>query len=296
MSIFSKRLSFLLAIFTAILLWSKPLIASQNTIVVKDDLNNKLSFDSPVSRIASLAPHITELLFHIERGHLIVTTADRSDFPDAAKQIPQIGGYDQINIEKIVSLKPDLIISWQTGNNQRQVDKLKSLGFPIYYSEPKSLADISKTIRNFGILTNNQNFAKNKANAFDQAIINLKPKHKKHTKVFYEVWHKPLFTINGNQIISEVIRYCGGENIFANSLAIAPIVNFEAVIERNPQLIILSEGSKESLKDWQRWPVIDAVKNNNILVVNPDHIVRPTPRILKGMKSICEQISNPKKS
>jgi len=266
---------------------------SAHDIEIIDDAGNSLFLDKPATRIISLAPHISEILFYIEQGEKIVGLDIKSDFPEAAKKITKVSDANQLNLEAIIALQPDLIIAWQSGNNPKQLAKLQALGFPIYFSEPKTLEDIARNISHFGILTGNSLLAETKASLFKQRLSEVK--NNKHSptkvKVFYQVWEQPLYTINGEHIISEVIDFCGGENIFHELKTIAPQVNMESIILRNPDLIISGADKKDSLKMWQQWPTISAVKNNQFLAIDSDHIVRAGPRIVSGVEIICEKIT-----
>lgn len=262
-------------------------------IQIIDDAQNTLILNKPAQRIISLAPHISEILFYIEQGEKIVGTDIKSDFPDAAKRISKISDANQINLEAIIALQPDLIIAWKSGNNPKQLAKLKALGYPIYFSEPITLDDIGRNILHFGILTGNKTLASEKAAEFRQQLHQLKNKNPivNKVKVFYQVWDKPVYTINGEHIISEVIQFCGGENIFHDLKTIAPQISTESVIIRNPDLIISGEDKRDAFQEWKKWPSISAVNHDQFLTINSDHIVRPGPRIILGVEQICQKIS-----
>jgi iron complex transport system substrate-binding protein len=266
----------------------------QAGIRVVDDAGHAFEFDQPVTRIVSLSPHITELLFAAGATHQLKGTVSFSDYPAAAKQVPLIGSYNRFDVERIAALKPQIIIAWQSGNPASQVELLKQLGVPVFYSEPKELSSIADSLKQFGVLLGTSNIAQPLAEQFSVKLQTLRDHYanKQSVSVFYQVWHQPLMTINGEHLISKIITLCGGANVFADMSALVPQVDTESVLLKNPQAIIvgLDEAKKELMYDWQQWPQLDAVKNKRIFYVDSDNIARHTPRILQGASSICQQL------
>ena len=263
-------------------------------IKVEDDAGRLLELSQAAQRVISLSPHITELVYAVGGAEKIIAGVDFSNFPEQAKALPRVGSGYQLDIESIVSLKPDLIIAWRSGNSRAQLEKLEKLGFTVYYSEPKTLADIAENIRDIGKLLGEQLQANQQADEFMQGIERLKQKnkHNKKVTVFYQVWHQPLFTINRKHIISHVIELCGGINIFSELNTISPQVSIESVISRNPEVIVagIGDGRNEWLPAWNKWPLIKAVKNKQVYGIDADLIVRHTPRILQGAELMCEYL------
>ena len=278
------------AVFT-----SSAIAENSAEVRTTDDAGNLLTLSQPSTRIVSLAPHVTELLFAIGAGGQIVGADEFSDFPVAAKKLPRIGRAGALDLERIVALKPDLVIGWGSGNSSAQVSQLRKLGLKIFISEPRQLNDVSSSLRRFGRLTGNIEKAKISADNFDLSIANLRARfaHNKPVTVFYEIWNQPLMTVNGQHIISAVIELCGGKNVFANLGQLAPTVDIEAVMQAQPQAI-LGSGSDNSrpmwLDDWRRWPRIPAAANGNLFHIPPDLIQRHTPRLLEGATLVCEAI------
>jgi len=261
-------------------------------IEVMDDDGNRLILDQPVKRIVSLAPHATELLFAAGATGQILATVNFSDYPEAAKKIPRIGGYNKIDIERILSSRPDLVVAWSGGNAQQQIDKIRQLGIKVFISEPKQFIDIANNIRTMGRIMGTEKQARRAADAFIQELNRLKQQYPETApvKVFYQVWNKPLMTISDRHLVGQIIRFCSGQNIFADVDVISPRVSIEAVIERNPDVIIagMAEGRESWLGEWDRWTVINAVKNHHVYAIDADQLVRQTPRVLKGARKMCE--------
>jgi iron complex transport system substrate-binding protein len=277
-------------VFSALLLMPFYCFAG---IDVTDDSGHRVHLQQPARRIISLAPHITELLYEIGAGDRIVGTVEYSDYPAAAKNIRRIGRYNGLDLEAIVTLKPDLVIAWRSGNPVHQVEKIIGLGIPVFYSDPVKLTDVADSLRRFGRLTGSTGRGRQAQQAFMQRYRQLKKRyqHKSKVRVFYEIWNPPMMTVNGKHIINEVIQLCGGENVFKTLPSLTPTVNIEAVLAADPAVIIASgvgEGPPPWLAQWNRWQDLSAVKNRHIYYVNPDYIHRQTSRILTGAQRVCE--------
>ena len=201
-------------------------------ISVVDDSGRTVELKNPAKRIISLAPHATESLFAAGAGKKIVGAVSYSDYPEEAKKIPRVGGYPTLDIEMIVSLKPDLIVAWTSGNSSRQIEKLIELGLTVFMSEPRYPKDIAKTIQRFGELAGTSGVADKAYNDFMMHYQSLKQRYskKEKVKIFYQIWNKPLMTISDQHLISDVISLCGGENVFAKLKTLTPRISFESVI------------------------------------------------------------------
>ena len=254
----------------------------------------------PVRRIVSLAPHTTELLFAAGAGDSVVGVVRYSNYPEAAKSITRVGDTHNLDIERIISLEPDLVIAWQSGNGQAIIKRLHDLKHTIYVSEPRTIVDIAKSIRDIGILSGHLTTALEASDRFIKDLDTLKLKYadRDEVKTFYQIWDQPLFTVNGKHLISEIINLCGGDNIFTDLAILSTQINREAVLKADPEVIIAS-GSDETrpswLQEWYRWPSLRAVKNNHIYFIPPDLIQRHTPRILEGARMMCEFIDAARK-
>ena len=265
---------------------------AEGTVV--DDSGRSLTLAQPARRIISLAPHITELLFAAGAGDRVVGVIDFSNYPEAAKKITNIGSHALLDLERIVSLKPDLIVVWRDGNAQRQLEKLLSLGIPVYYSEPQRLEDIARSIEKLGLVAGTGPVAAAAAREFSARLAGLRARYAAlpTVPVFYQIWNKPLMTVSGNHVISDVIASCGGRNIFADLKPLAPVIAEEAVIERDPEAIggAAVDPKIDGFDMWRKWPRLLAVRRGNFFTVHPDLISRHTPRILDAAQALCEQL------
>ncbi len=264
-------------------------------VVVQDDIGNTLRLAQPAKRIITLAPHMAETLFAAGAGNRLVGVVEYSDYPEEVKKIPRVGGYSRFDLEAVVALKPDLVIAWYSGNAPAHVEKLRSLGLPIYISQPNSIEDVASELERFGVLAGTAEIARAAAVKLRERQAELKKRYSQRpvVRTFYQVWKQPLTTIGGKQIITSIIRLCGGENVFEKLDAMAPVVTVEAVIAANPEAIIASgmeQSRPEWLDDWKRWTSINAVLNDNLFFVQPQLIQRHTPRLLDGAEALCQHL------
>lgn len=269
-------------------------LGSEPTISVIDYNGDTVSLKHKAKRIIALAPHIVENIYTAGAGAQLIATVAHSNYPEDASALPIVGGYNSLNLEKIIELAPDLVIAWGSGNSRSSVNRIKELGYPVYVDEPNSLSDIAKSISDIATLTG-QKTTTQLMEKFLEDLNQVSKEYAKKTKVttFYQVWNKPLTTISGQHIISDAIRICGGLNIYAQESAIAPVINIESLLERNPKVIIASGASDtrpQWLDEWYDWPSLQAVKSNNLFYVNPNHIQRHTVRVLIGIDKICQQL------
>jgi len=264
-------------------------------VTLTDDNGRVVTLPGPARRIISLAPHVTELLFAAGAGGQVVGAVEYSDYPEAAKSIPRVGNNLQLDLERIVALKPDLIVVWLHGNSQRQLDKLLKLGIPVFYNEPHRLPDIARSLEQIGRLAGTEAVALPAARAFSAREAELRARYagRPPVRVFYQVWEKPLMTINGNQIINDVITLCGGQNVFADLKPLVPPVSIEAVLNADPEAIgtaIIDANRQNGLENWKQWPHLTATARNNFFLIPADLISRPTPRVLDGAQQLCEDL------
>ncbi|NWG30205.1 MAG: cobalamin-binding protein [Rhodocyclaceae bacterium] len=279
------------------LLWLFALFAcaARAEIALTDDTGAPVRLPAPAARIVSLAPHVTETLFAAGAGEKIVGAVDYSDFPEAAKKIPRIGGYSRLDLEAIAAMKPDLAIGWASGNSPAHIDKLRALGIPVFLVQPHGLDDVAVNLERFGALAGTAELARPAAAAFRARLDKLRSRYagRPPVRIFYQVWNQPLMTVGGGQIISDVIKLCGGENVFSDLKPLAPKVTVEAVLAADPEVIVASgmgEARPEWVEHWRKWPTLTAVRQDNLFFIPPDLIQRPTPRLLEGAARLCEQL------
>ncbi|KJY94836.1 cobalamin-binding protein [Pseudoalteromonas ruthenica] len=256
------------------------------------------SYGHSEQRIIALAPHIVENLYAIGAGEHIVATVEHADYPQAAQDIPRIGGYYGIQIEKVLALQPTLVVVWQSGNKAKDIEALKRLGVPLLVSQVEGPLDIAKEIRAIGELTGHAIEAEQVAAQFEQRYQRLKEQYQsasqQRKKVFYQLWPKPMMTVNNNTLIGKAIELCGGDNVFADSRADYPQISVENVLLSAPDVIVMADekGADNSAINWQQWTTIPAVKHNHINSINADLLHRYSLRLLDGIEQLCTVLNN----
>ena len=246
----------------------------------------------PLPRIVSLSPHITELLFAAGAGERIVGVDDLSDYPPAAAAIAHVGEITALDIEALLKLKPTLIILWESGTPERRKAELERLNLRLYVTEQRHLDDIGSSLIEFGRLAGTLPVAEAAARKYQDELQRLRMHYAARPKlsVFYQVWDRPLYTLSGKQVLSEVLNLCGGENIFADLSTLAPAVDREAVLARNPDVIVIgasgADGARQ-VRDWDRFPALAAVRTHRVFTVDPSLTSRMSPRILDGVQALC---------
>jgi iron complex transport system substrate-binding protein len=261
-------------------------------IQVTDDAGRQVVLQQPAQRIVSLAPHITELLFAVGAGAAVVGASEFSDYPEAARAIPRVGGGGGLDLEAILALQPDLVIAWESGNPAGQAQRLQQLGLPVFFSEPGHLEGIISSLERFGQLTGRQEDAHVQARTFADHLDELRRRYsgRDEITVYYQIWERPLMTVNGRHIISDVIRLCGGRNVFADLPVLAPQISSEAVLAANPDVIVVGDAAGEpaaSLVAWEHWPELKAVRQGHLYTIQRELLVRQTPRMLEGAEQLC---------
>ncbi|HEY5801754.1 MAG TPA: cobalamin-binding protein [Burkholderiaceae bacterium] len=264
-------------------------------ITVRDDAGNSVTLAQPARRIVSLTPHVTELLFAAGGERHIAGAGAYSDYPEAAKRIPRVSDAYEIDIERLLAMRPDLIIVWHNGTPARQLAQLRQLGIPLFHSEPKKLDDIVASVRTFGAMMGTQAVAGPAAQRMQTQLAQLRGKYAGASQVpmFYQILDEKLFTVGGGHILSDAMRTCGARNIFDDIKVAAASVAAEDVLQRNPEAVLSSgEGGDQRGADyWKAYPKLLATRRGNLFRVNGDLFSRPGPRMVEGAAVLCERIA-----
>lgn len=264
-------------------------------VALSDDRGVRVALAAPAARIVVLAPSLTELAYAAGAGERLVGVPLFSDYPPAAATLPQIGDAASIDVERVRALAPDLVIGWASGNRAVDLARLERLGLPLFALEPARLDDIPRALRALGALAGTAPQAEAAARAFEREAAALRARYAAaaSVRVFYEIWHRPLMTVNGRHLISDVIALCGGENVFAGLPALTPVIALEDVIARKPA-VVLGGGSTMAAGElaalWRRHDGIAALRGLPALYVDPDAIQRQTPRVLAGARQVCAHL------
>ncbi|AFQ47426.1 cobalamin-binding protein [Burkholderia cepacia] len=292
-----RRFRTLAPLATLVALAHTPLAHAD--VTTRDDAGNTVTLPAPAQRVISLAPHATELVYAAGGGAKLVGTVTYSDYPPAAQAVPRVGDNKALDLERIAALKPDLIVVWRHGNAERQTDALRALHIPLFFSEPTHLDDVATSLRRLGTLLGTAPAADAAAAAFSRDIAALRARYSARPPVtmFFQVWDRPLTTLNGAHLFNDVIALCGGRNVFAALKPLAPTVTDEAVLAANPEAIVTtsagatrSDAPLPSLARWRAWPALTAVARNNLYAIDGDLLTRPSPRIAQGAAALCEDL------
>jgi iron complex transport system substrate-binding protein len=248
----------------------------------------------PAARIVALSPALTEIVFAAGAGRKLVAAVRYSDYPEAARRLPQLGDASRVDLERLIALKPDLVLGWKSGNPPGDLARIARLGFPIFVSEPTRLDDVARLVRTVGALAGTREAAEESAAAFESEVDALRAQYaaRRPVRVFYEIWHRPLLTVNGAHVISDVLALCGGVNVFASVPTLTPAVSLEAVAAAEPQAIMggSSAGGPDALEVAWRTAPIAVLRDIPVRYVPPDWIQRQTPRIARGARAVCEAL------
>lgn len=272
--------------------FSAPSLAQ---LSVRDDLGRTLILKKPATRVVTLAPFLTEILFAAGAGDLAVGVDDLSDYPAQATSLPRVPTGASLALERIAPLKPDLVLAWRDGIRRDDVDKLSAAGAIVFVATARELDDIPRLLRAVGHLTGRD--PTRAIGEFEGRLAQLRRENAFKVKMptFIEIWNRPLTTVSGNHFLSEALEICRGENVFADLRASAPKVTWEEVQSRNP-MVIVGAGSASSLQEfhgnWQLRQTMAAVRSERLLFVTDDRISRLTPRTPEGIAKLCAELDN----
>ncbi|MES0362920.1 MAG: cobalamin-binding protein [Desulfobacteria bacterium] len=265
--------------------------------VFVDELDRKVVVPDVPTRIVSLGPNITEILYALNLGDRIVGVTKFSDYPREAKQKPRVGTYVNFNIEKIVSLQPDLIIATYGGNPKTAILRLEELGQAVYVTKAKTVEDVLNMIESIGMITDTREMAGTILNGLKKRIkgVTDRVRHATRPLVFLQINAKPLMTVGPGSFHSQLIEIAGGRNLAEGSTIRYPQYSIEDVLQRGPDYILISTMDRAGLfeeqkADWMRWQNIPAVKNNRICFLDSDLIDRASPRIVDGLEEMAKLI------
>ena len=267
---------------------------SANPITVKDDAGAVVRLSQPAQRIISLAPHATELLFAAGAGQKVVAVSEWSDFPAAATKLPKVSSVNGIQFEKVLALRPDLVVLWGSGQGQRDAERLRQLGLSVFLSEPRSLQAIADSLLRLGQLAGSTAQAQHAAQQFQQQWQQLQQRYasaQPRLSVFVQISARPLLTIGGRQFLSDLLRGCGGSNVFADvGLDAFPVLP-EQVLRRQPQVMLTLGENTATLQQWQSWPQLPAIQRQQLYSLPADPLSRPGPRLVEGAKMLCHTLA-----
>ncbi|NMY76603.1 cobalamin-binding protein [Pseudomonas sp. WS 5071] len=242
-------------------------------------------------RVVSLAPSLSEIVVELGAADVLVGRLDAGETLPELANVPSVGGYGQLDMERLLSLRPDLVLLWPGSVGVAQRDQLKRLNLPTFTAEPKSLTQLADQVEALASALNRPERGRELATRLRARLEQLQQQYTREEplRVFYQVWDQPLYTVGGQQIISDALAVCGARNVFADLSLPAPQVSVESVLQRNPDVIIA--GTQAQLDAWKAWPQLDAVKHGRLLLLNDKGLERPSGQMIEATARLCEQLA-----
>lgn len=258
-----------------------------------DVTNHGVDKSNVAHRVVTLAPHLAELMFAAKAGDKLIGVSAYTDYPAEATTLPLIGDAFGVDLEQLAILKPDLLLAWDSGTPAHVVDQLRDAGYRVEVIRTRGLDDVATALMTIGELTGELRAAQEAALVYRDQIKALAGRFSdvEPILVFYQVSKRPLYTVNGTHFISELIELCGGQNVFADIGDLAPMIDVEAVIDRNPEAMLTGkDGGLEAFDVWNRWPGIAANRYSNRFFMPAAEIGRATPRLADAGRVMCKAL------
>ncbi|HEY0766429.1 MAG TPA: cobalamin-binding protein [Steroidobacteraceae bacterium] len=265
---------------------------------VTDDLSRPVTVRDPPLRIVSLTPGATEMLFAAGAGGEVIATVEYSDRPAAARRVPRIGDVTAVDMERLVALRPDVVVAWPAGGNPAQRAKIAGLHIPVYEQQVLRLADLPASLRRLGALAGTEAAAERAAHDLETRLATLTRTYAagigRRPSVLLQVWNRPIYTVGGQHLMSDALEICGARNMFADLPEAGPVVDTEAIIARNPDIILVAAPPGEGatwLADWKRFPSLAAVRSGRLVAFEDQALSRLGPSLIDATEGLCRTIA-----
>lgn len=271
--------------------------ASAVRATVTDDFGNKVTVRYPPLRIVSLAPGPTAMLRAAGAGNRLVATIEYSGQSASDSRLAKIGSVDAIDIERLIALRPDVVVVWPDGNNPAQIATIERLRLPVYRQEAVTLDGIGPSLRRLGRLTGTSLVADREASALEARLASLRKRYSRPGReptALLEVWDRPLYTVGGRELMSDALQVCGLRNVFADLPQRAPAIGIEAVLARDPDFIIAAAppGRGASwLAEWRRFPALEAVRTGRLMDFEDQRLSGLGPGIIDATAAMCGKVA-----
>ena len=284
------------AVGAALMILAAAPLAAATTVT--DDTGQRVALPHEPGRIISLAPGATEMLFAAGVGDRLVATVDFSDEPAAAKRVPRIGDVTAIDMERLVALRPDVVVVWPGGGNPAQIEKIAQLGIPIYRQQVNRLADLPASLRRLGALSSDGSVAERAATTLAAELARIAREYGggagASPTVLLEVWNRPIYTVGGTHLMSDALTLCGVRNVFGDLRELGPIIDTEAVIARNPDFIVAAAPPGEGaswLAEWRRFGSLKAVQTGRLIAFEDQRLSRLGPSVVPAAEALCKALA-----
>jgi len=266
--------------------------AAAHALQATDDRGVTISLVRPAWRMVTLAPHLAEIAFAAGAGAKLAGVSSFSRHPAEAQRLPVVASYGRVDVERLIALRPDLVLAWKSGNSPLQIDRLERIGIRVFVTEARALADIPRIVRLVGALADSAEVAEGRARQFENEVADLRKRYaaERRVAVFVEIWHAPLLTVNGGHLISDALRLCGGHNVFAAAKTLTPLVSREQILDARPEAIVTGGFGSEALQAWKGLESVPAVRNRRIYAIDPDWLHAQGPHVLQGVRALCGRL------
>lgn len=266
--------------------------ADARALQAGDDRGVTVSLARPAQRVVTLAPHLAEVAFAAGAGASLVGVSSFSRHPAEAGRLPVVANAGRVDIERVIALRPDLVLAWQSGNSPLQIARLERIGIPVFVTEVRALSDVPRIIRSIGALTGSAEIANARSRDFETEIGRLRERNagKRRVSVFVEIWHRPLLTVSGAHLISDALGVCGGRNVFAGAGALTPLVSREQILDARPEAIVTSGFGSEAPSAWKGLEPVPAVREHRIYAIDPDSLHAQGPHVIDGVRALCQRL------
>ena len=258
---------------------------NQQSVVV-DDFGDTVRFDAPATRIVSLNPTTTEILFAIGVGKNLVGRTKWDSWPDSAKYVPDVGDALRPNVETVLAAKPDLVLLYASNDNRTAATQLRAAGIRTIAMRIDSIAEFERMTLMLGKVTGEEARAKTVVDSVHATLERVRqataslPK----TTVFYHTWEKPIITIGMHSFLNELVEIAGGRNVYGDVKSVSPIVTMEDIVDRNPDVMLVGPPVDVRMLASKAWQVVPAVKNRKVFVY--DTMVVGRPSVTLGMAAV----------
>lgn len=304
------------AVWAAFIILAAAPLAAATTVT--DDTGQRVTLPHPPERIISLAPGATEMLFAAGVGDRLIATVDFSDEPAAAQRVPRIGDVTAVDMERLVALRPDVVVVWPGGGNPAQIEKIAQLGIPIYRQQVNRLADLPASLRRLGALSSDGSVAERAASTVAAELARIAREYGSGVgvggvptaagpttgaavpgaspTVLLEVWNRPIYTVGGTHLMSDALTLCGVRNVFGDLRELGPIIDTEAVIARNPDIIVVAPPPGEGaswLAEWRRFGSLKAVQTGRLIAFEDQRLSRLGPSVVLATEALCKALHAP---
>lgn len=274
------------------LIAAQVVAATAGAFSITDDTGQPVALTRPAARIVALAPGATALLFAAGAGDRIVATIEYADEPDAARRLPRIGDVQAIDMERLVALRPDVVVVTEEITSPLVIERVRGLHLPVYATRYSRLDDIAPSVARLGRLADTADVAEAAAARLAGTLAALRRQYAARAplEVLYQVWNRPIYSIGGPHIVTDALATCGAHNAFADQRVAAPALGIEAVIARNPDVIVVSAPRAVAtawVEEWRKFPRLAATANDRLYVFDDPRLDRMGPAAIEATANLC---------